>query len=152
MPRFFFHLSGGPKGLTLDEFGVDLPNVEDVYLEAFQAAKDMAQEWLLTGHNPRSYAFEIVNAAGELVLELPFSEALDHQAGRRPAMRPSRRMAKKQGARMMRLTAEVAQQVEMAQENVRRSQELLRGFGKDSLSRGRLLSGYQKRPSAKFLP
>ena len=132
MPRFFFHHRGGPKGLSLDEIGVSLPDAEAAYLEAFQAAKDMGQEWLSKGCDPRPYAFEVVNAAGEPVLDLPFSEALDHRAGRRPAKRLGGvRMAKEQGERMMRLTAEVAQQIETATENLRRSRELLKGFGKD---------------------
>ncbi|QRM33911.1 hypothetical protein [Microvirga sp. VF16] len=134
MPRFLFHLRGGPNSFSPDDSGLELPDTEAAYLEAFKAAKDMAQEWLRSGHNPRSYAFEVMNAAGELVLELPFSEVLDHQAGHRPVkLSRSVRTAKKRGKRMLRLTAEVARQVEMAQENVRRSQELLRGFGKSSV-------------------
>ena len=130
MPRYFFHLRGGPNSFSPDDLGVELPDIEAAYLEAFQTAKEMAQEWRKKGQNPRLYAFEIVDAAGELVLELPFSEALDHQAGRRPAMLTrSMRRAKEQGARMMRLTAEVAEQVKAAQENLRHSRELLQRFG-----------------------
>jgi len=126
MPRFFFHLRGGPNGLSPDDCGVSLPDVDAAYLEAFQTAKEMAEEWLRKGRNPRLYAFEVVNAAGELVLELPFFEVLDHQAGRRLAKLPrSIRMARERGERMMRLTAEVTQQVRIAQENLRRSRELL---------------------------
>lgn len=137
MPWFFFHLRGGPNSLDLDDLGLELSGIEAAYLEAFRAAKDMAQEWLRSGHNPRQYAFEVVNAAGELLLELPFSEALDHQAGRRPAMMPrSMRMAKEQGERMMRLTTEVAEQVKAAQENLRRSRELLSNFSKGSATSG----------------
>ena len=133
MPRFFFHLRGGPNGLSLDDFGVSLPDADAAYLEAFQTAKEMSQEWLRKGRNPRDYAFEVVNASGELVLELPFSEALDHQAGRRPAkLLTSIRMAKERGERMMRLTAEVTQQVKMAQENLRRSRKLLDGLKKQT--------------------
>ena len=132
MPQFFFHLRGGPNSFSLNDLGVELPDIEAAYLEAFQAAKDMAQEWLTKGLNPRPCAFEVVNAAGDLVLELPFSEALDHQAGRRPVkLSRSVRTAKERGERMTRLTTEVAEQVKMAQENLRRSQELLKGFGKN---------------------
>ncbi len=40
--------------------------------------------WLAQGLNPRRYAFEVVTAVGELVLVLPFFEALDRQSGRQP--------------------------------------------------------------------
>ncbi|MBQ0820062.1 hypothetical protein HPT29_011265 [Microvirga terrae] len=133
MPRFYFHLTGGPEGVSPDESGVVLPDSEAAYLEAFHAARDMAQEWLREGRNPRRYAFEVRNDAGELVLELPFSEVLDHQAGRRPAkLSRSVRTAKEQGERMMRLTADVTRQIKMAQENLRQSQELLQRFGKST--------------------
>jgi hypothetical protein len=119
MPHFFFHPRGDPEGRAQDEMGLDFPDVEAAYLEAFQAAKDVAQEWLAVGRNPRCCAFEIVNAAGELVLVLPFNEVLDRQVGRRPVrLSRSARTAKERGEWMMCLTAEVAQHVEMGQENL----------------------------------
>ncbi|WP_114946761.1 DUF6894 family protein [Microvirga calopogonii] len=137
MPRFFFHLRGGLEGLSRHEIGVTVPDVEAAYLEAFQAATDMSQEWLKKGRNPRCYAFEIMNTAGELVLVLPFSEVLDRQSGRKP-VRLSRtiRTAKERGERMTRLTTEVAEQVKLAQENLRRSRELLSSLGKSSAKSG----------------
>ena len=131
MARFFFHLRRGTDDLDLDKGGVDLPDTEAAYLEAHQAAIDMAQEWLRKGHNPRGYAFEVVNGAGEFVFELPFAEALDHQAGRRPVNLPRAvKMAMERGDRMMRLSAEVAEQVRLVRENLDRSRDLLNGLGK----------------------
>jgi hypothetical protein len=131
MPLFFFHLRGGAEGLNLDQDGLDLPNVEAAYLEAHQTALDMTQEWLRKRQNPRGYAFEIMSATGEVVVELPFSEALDRQAGRRPANLPRAiKMAIARGDRMKRLSAELAEQVWLVQENLRRSQDLLNSLGK----------------------
>src|SRR3712207_3297985 len=91
----------------------------------------MSREWLRKGQNPRDYAFEVMNGAGEVVFELPFSEALDRQAGRRPAHLPRAiRMAVERGGRMMRLTAEVAEQAQLARENLRRSRDLLNSLGR----------------------
>ena len=136
MPLFFFHLRGGPEGLDLDEDGLDLPGVETAYLEAHQTALDMSREWLRKGQNPRDYAFEVTNSAGEVVFELPFCEALDRQAGRRPAhLSRAIRMAMERGGRMMRLTAEVAEQAQLARENLRRSRDLLNSLGKGRASR-----------------
>ena len=133
MPLFFFHLRGGPDGLSLDKDGLDLLDVEAAYLEAHQTALDMAQEWLRKGRSPRGYAFEVANGAGEVVFEVPFAEALDRQAGRRPVnLTRAIRTAKEQGERMMRLSAELAQQVKEARENLHRSRELLQRFGKNT--------------------
>ena len=86
----------------------------------------MAQEWLGRGRNVRGYAFEVLNEAGDLLFELPFAEVLDTHAGQRPVkLSNAVRAAKARGERMVRLTTEVAQQVTMAQQNLRRSQELL---------------------------
>ena len=54
MPLFFFHLRGGPDGLSLDKDGLDLLDVEAAYLEAHQTALDMAQEWLRKGRSPEA--------------------------------------------------------------------------------------------------
>lgn len=127
MPQFFFHLRGGADGLDLDEIGVNLANAEAAYLEAFQAAQDMAREWLAKGRNPRGCVFEVVTASGELVFELPFSEALDQQAGRRPArLSHTIRTATERGARMVRLSGEVSREVQAVRETLRRSQDLLK--------------------------
>jgi len=125
MSQFFFHLRE-PRGLSRDELGVDFPDVETAYLEAYRAARDIARELKAKGRNPRCYSFEITTAAGEPVLELPFSETLD-RAKERGAVRLSRnvRLAVERAERMTRLVTEVAAQVEVAQENLRRARDLL---------------------------
>jgi hypothetical protein len=40
MPRFYFHLRTA-QGLNPDEIGLELPDVEAAYLEAFRTAQDM---------------------------------------------------------------------------------------------------------------
>ena len=135
MAHFFFHLRGSYQGLSRDELGLEFPDVEAAYLEAFQAAHDMQQELLARGQNPRGYAFEVVNAEDELVFDLPFSEVLDRQAGRRPAkLSRTIQIAIEHGNRMVRLSAEVAQQVQLVEENLRRSQALLRSLGQHRTS------------------
>ena len=126
MSYFFFHLRG-PNGLSRDELGLDLPDVETAYLEADRAVTDMARELQAKRLNPRSYAFEITNAADEPVLELPFWETLDRVARRRGVHLPnSMKLAVEQAERMMRLVSDVAQQTDMARENLRQTSYLLR--------------------------
>ena len=128
MPLFFFHLRDCSGSVNEDPEGSEFPDAEAAYLDAYQAARDMAREWLRKGRNPRGYVFEVVTGSGEPVLELPFSESLDNQAGRRPAhLSRAIRTAKERGERMMRLSAEVAREVEAVQENLRQSQMLLKG-------------------------
>ena len=40
IPRFYFDHSG-PHGLDRDEVGLELPDLDTAYLEAFQAATEM---------------------------------------------------------------------------------------------------------------
>jgi len=126
LPRFYFHLRGPREALSQDELGVVFPDVETAYLEADRAVSDLAREMIKKGRNPRSYAFEITNASGELLLELPFSETLDRQMGRGAAnLHRTRRVTTERAERMMRLTSEVAEQTKAAQENLRRAQDLM---------------------------
>ena len=81
MPVFFFHLRDCSGSVNEDWEGLEFPDAEAAYLDAYQAARDMAREWLKKGRNPRGYVFEVVTGSGEPVFELPFSEALDDQAG-----------------------------------------------------------------------
>ncbi len=135
MPWFYFHLRG-PDGLSRDELGLDLPDVEIAFLEADRAVSDVARELLAEGQNPRGYAFEIVNASGDLVLDLPFAETLDRQAGRQAvSLSRTTRAAVARAERMMRLTSEVAEQARIAAENLRRAQDLLRNLGTGDCAR-----------------
>jgi hypothetical protein len=87
MPRFFFHVRGPDQSLSRDELGLDFPDVETAYLEAFHAAQDLGGEFAARGQSPRDYAIEVVNASDELVFDLPFLEVLDRQSGQPPLSR-----------------------------------------------------------------
>jgi hypothetical protein len=100
-------------------------------LEAHQSALDMTQEWLRKGQNPRGYAFEVMTGAGEVVFKVPLAEALDRQVGHRPVNVPRAvKTAMTRGNRIMRLSAEVAEQVRLVRENLDRSRDLSNSLGK----------------------
>lgn len=82
MPWFYFHLRG-PKSLERDEVGLELASVEAAYLGAYRAIPGMSADLIHEKANPFHYAFEIADASGRLLMELPFTEFLDR--GRRPA-------------------------------------------------------------------
>jgi Domain of unknown function (DUF6894) len=80
MPCFFFHIRCSDQSLSLDEFGLDFPDVETAYIEAFRAAQDLKGVFTSRDQNPRDYAIEVVTARGELVISLPFSEVFEGRA------------------------------------------------------------------------
>ncbi|MCJ2019026.1 hypothetical protein MKK84_16510 [Methylobacterium sp. E-065] len=86
MPLFRFHLRS-LAGLESDDEGLQFPDLETAYLEACRAIPGMAIDFVRSGLNPMSYAFEITDAAGRRLIEVPFSERL--RDGRRPR-RPKR--------------------------------------------------------------
>ena len=78
MPRYFFH-ARSDKGLTRDEEGVNLPDVEAAHAEALKAAEQM---WcnLAPDVARNDMAIEVTDEAGQAVLTVPFLEAAEHLA------------------------------------------------------------------------
>jgi Domain of unknown function (DUF6894) len=76
MPRFFFDYRDERGNVQHDTDGVDLPDADAAYLEAYRAAIDIWAEARREGQNPACGTFEIRNVSGCLVVELPFTEAL----------------------------------------------------------------------------
>ena len=79
MPQYFFHLRS-PEGRSHDDIGVELSDTETAYLEAHRAALDISMEMLREHRDPSRHRFEITDADGQLMFDLPFTEV----------MRPSR--------------------------------------------------------------
>ncbi|WP_414471337.1 DUF6894 family protein [Microvirga sp. M2] len=129
MPHFYFHIRDADQRRSRDRLGLEFPDVETAYLEAFRAAEGIRGVFVARGRNPRDYAIEVANAADELILDLPFAEIFDRHAGRH-VPRSMIKAAREQGNRMMRLSAEVAEQVRLVRENLRRSQDLLNSLGR----------------------
>ncbi|MET0532512.1 MAG: hypothetical protein ABW003_30050 [Microvirga sp.] len=77
MPRFFFHVRFDHLNRSRDERGLDFPDVETARAEAVRAAKDLRDEFVAQGQDPRDYAIEVENGSGELAFRLPFSEVFD---------------------------------------------------------------------------
>jgi hypothetical protein len=84
VPRLFFHVRGIHQELSRDELGLDVPDVETAYFMTISAARDLRSVFAARGQNPRDYTIEVTTAADELVFELPFSVAFDHEIVRRP--------------------------------------------------------------------
>ena len=83
MPHYFFHLSA-PGAYSSDDVGIEYPHVEAAYLGAYQAALDISLELMRERTDPGRHAFEIMDQAGQLLFELPFSEVMHPLKGTVP--------------------------------------------------------------------
>lgn len=78
MPRFFW--IRGPNGtLSEDILGLGFPDLETVYCQVCDAARDLKGTFEARNEDPRAYSVEVVNTSGELVLTLPFSSVFAPQ-------------------------------------------------------------------------
>jgi hypothetical protein len=87
--RYHFHLRIG-RELSPDEIGLDMPDLDTAYLEAFQAAQAMWAELLAERSDPMLRSFEIADSDGRVLLVLPFREVLERASrptGRKPRVR-----------------------------------------------------------------
>lgn len=84
MPRFFFHLRTD-CGRERDWSGLYYPDLDQAYLEACRSIPELAAEFITAGRDPMEFRFEIANAEGVVVMEVPFRELLRPAA---PAPRP----------------------------------------------------------------
>jgi hypothetical protein len=55
MPHLFFHVRFDHHSRSRDELGLDFPDVETACAEAVRAAKDLRDEFVAQGQNPRDY-------------------------------------------------------------------------------------------------
>lgn len=76
MALYYFHFSDG-QTLCRDDCGVECASAEDAYLQAFTTTQEMWSELLVERKDPSKCAFEITDAAGELLFQLPFAEAIE---------------------------------------------------------------------------
>lgn len=65
----------------LDEEGECFPDLEALKSEVIVAAREIMAERLLTGEDLNHSRFEVKNESGEVVLVLPFSDAIPASDG-----------------------------------------------------------------------
>jgi len=126
MPCFYFHL-GTAHGLNPDGIGLELRDAETAYLEAFRTFQDMWADLPRKREDSTRYTFEITDSLGQMIQALPFSEVLDSTRGhtvRRKLPHPTR-TAQELADWIWCLAAALDEQVRLARERIRHSQELL---------------------------
>ncbi|GJE43163.1 DUF6894 family protein [Methylobacterium soli] len=90
MPQFFLHFRT-PVETHRDDEGSTFASLEDAFVEACEAIPDIAAElWRSTvlgrRDDPLGCTFEIADAFGRLLMEVPFREILDPEGYRRSAV------------------------------------------------------------------
>jgi hypothetical protein len=76
MSRYFFDFRQGAD-LATDHEGVEFPDMEEAYLEAYAAAQDMWSELLKQRRDPTLCHFEVRDSERRLLFTLPFQEVMD---------------------------------------------------------------------------
>ena len=74
MPRFFFNLYD--DGATIDEVGVELPDLAAAHEAALEEARAVISEEVRRGRIDLSHRIEVEDEARRPVLMLPFSAAV----------------------------------------------------------------------------
>src|SRR5262249_30992254 len=123
--RYYFHLRIGQE-LSPDDLGMDLPDLDSAYLEAFQAAQDMWGELLAQRSDPLIRSFEIADEKGRVVLILPCGEVLD-RARKRPVHLPEQvRSAQALLERTRTLTGALREEISAAKQIIESARETMR--------------------------
>jgi hypothetical protein len=76
MPLFFFDYSDDDGGFDPDPEGIEFPNIEAAYLDAYHSAIEMWAEARHQGQDISGHRFIISDTDRRVLLELPFAEAL----------------------------------------------------------------------------
>jgi hypothetical protein len=76
MPRYYFHFRDAGS-LDEDQYGLDLPALEDAQAEAREMAQELRRTWAdLPLDDLNNMAIEVTDHTGQTVFIVPFSEAV----------------------------------------------------------------------------
>lgn len=127
MQRYYFDYRQGGQ-LTPDTVGCDFAMIEDAYLEAFKAAREMWAELLGQRRDPRRCCFEIHDGVGNLFFVLPFWEVLESCRDypvEKPAILETFRQSMATVRHVRRAHSEFLREMENARTALRESAELI---------------------------
>jgi len=125
MPHFYFHLRT-PAGWERDDTGLDFVGLEAAYLDVCRTIPDMAADLVKRKRDPLRYAFEIADGAGQLLMEVPFSEVLASGHKPRQPIRPALpQKAQAEMERTVRLIAAIMEEREALQVSLREAREVV---------------------------
>jgi hypothetical protein len=120
MPRFYLHLWTGAEYIT-DQEGDELESADAAYLEAFEAAKEMAADLIRTHGDPTQHRFDVFDGSGRVLFEVPFSEVL----GKAPKLVRRVKAHSEQDTRRKALMEAVAHEIGVARVTIAAARETL---------------------------
>jgi hypothetical protein len=100
--------------------------VENAYLHAFTAARELWTLALTRREDPTTYAFEVTGSEGEFLFNLPLVEVLD--AGRRPGKRMTRADIQQVLEKNRVLRESLVEQIERTRSSIDHTYDLLRSL------------------------
>lgn len=125
MPLFYFNFRDENE-LLPDANGIVFDSIEEAYLEAFQGAQQIWAEMLQKRKDPMRCAFEIADAAGRVLMVLPFSEVLETCTGNGPAKpKRHRKTARANVDRSKQLRIDVSNELGLLQDTLCTTRKLL---------------------------
>ena len=77
MPVFYVDYCRDDGGLETDEDGLEFPNIEAAYLDAYHSAIEIWAESRHAGRDLSGHQFLIRDENGRVLVELPFAEAVE---------------------------------------------------------------------------
>lgn len=125
MPRYFFDFGHGTQ-YSKDVEGIDFPDTEQAYLQAFEAAREMWSDLLQQRRDPHRCFFEVRDEQRELLFTLPFQEVVESCLDRQ--VTPLHRtfaQANFTFHHARRVGAEVIEQIRITQETLKELRALL---------------------------
>lgn len=123
MPLYHFHLRTA-DGLERDDVGSEFAGIEAAYLQACETIPEMMAGLMEAGRDPLRCSFEIADADGRILIEVPFTERLTGQGRRpRPVPAPPHTSEERQAERLDSLATSVRQEAQRVRENLRRTRE-----------------------------
>jgi len=126
MPRFFFDFRQAGERVA-DTQGLELRDVEHAYLEVFTAAQEMWSELLKQRRDPRRCFFEVRSERDEILFVFPLQEVVDSCIDRKEvALKRTFEQLAGTHNFARRVRDEFAQEVQVTQQALKVSQELLR--------------------------
>lgn len=123
MPRFYFDLSTS-EHFERDAVGAMFATLEAAYLDACRAVIDISFELLRERKDPSRYQFEIRDAGGQVVWELPFAEVLQPGRTARPRQIQAHDLLRQSLDRNRKLKSELVDILVQTRESAMRGVEL----------------------------
>ena len=78
MPQLYFNIRHRDE-VVEDPGGAEYPSLTEARLDAIKSARELMAEGILAGKLSRQRTFDITDASGNIVLVVPFADAIEEE-------------------------------------------------------------------------